>query len=162
VIVEKAVVDCLEINVSVVGYDMDLQASVAEQPINHDEFLSFADKYERGGKKSGMASASRRIPAPISQAVTAKVQDLAKRLFHLFDCSGVVRIDFFVNPTTEDIFVTELNTIPGSMSYYLWEASGVPYPALVDKLVEIARTKHDRRSAYTTTFSSSILASANA
>lgn len=158
VIVEKEVVDCIEVNVSVLGLEGETKASVPEQPIKQDEFLSFADKYERGGgKKSGMASATRRIPAPISSNLTEQLQQLAQRIFHVFDCSGVVRIDFFVNPSTEEIFVTELNTIPGSMSFYLWEASGLPYPQLVDRLVEIAEKRFAQKQVLTTSFETNIL-----
>lgn len=161
VIVEKEVTDCIEVNVSVLGMEGDTQASIPEQPLKKDEFLSFADKYERGGKKSGMASASRRIPAPISATLTKKVQDLAQQIFHIFDCSGVVRIDFFVNPSTEEVFVTELNTIPGSMSYYLWEASGIKYSDLIDRLVEIAEKRTQQKSKLITSFENNILQKAS-
>lgn len=157
ILVEKEVTDCIEVNVSVVGLEGEVQASVPEQPLKKDEFLSFADKYERGGKKSGMASASRRIPAPISQNLTDTLQRVAKHIFHIFDCSGVVRIDFFVNPSTEEILVTEINTIPGSMSYYLWEASGVKYPQLIDKLVDIAEKRFSQKQRLITTFETNIL-----
>lgn len=158
VIVEAEIKDCIEINVSALGIEGDVKASVPEQPIKVDEFLSYADKYERGGsKKSGMASANRRIPAPISASLTTKVQDLAKHLFHLFDCSGVVRIDFFVDPSEETIFVVELNTIPGSMSFYLWEASGMKYVQLIDELVAIALQQYERKDRLITSFESNIL-----
>lgn len=158
IIVEAEVKECIEVNVSVLGIEGNIRASVPEQPIKVDEFLSYADKYERGGgKKSGMASASRRIPAPISSSLTAQLQELAKRIFTIFDCSGVVRIDFFVDPSTEQIFVTELNTIPGSMSYYLWEASGVPYTQLIEELVQVALEKHARQAGLVTSFESNIL-----
>lgn len=158
ILVEAEVTDCIEVNVSVVGLDGKTQASVPEQPIKSEEFLSFADKYERGGgKKSGMASATRRIPAPISSSLTKKLQDKAQEIFHIMDCSGVVRIDFFVNPSTEQVFVTEVNTIPGSMSYYLWEATGVKYPELVDKLVEVAEEKFDRKKNLIQSFETNIL-----
>ncbi len=158
VVVEAEITDCIEINVSVLGLEGNVQASVPEQPIKTDEFLSYADKYERGGgKKSGMASATRRIPAPISSGLTIKLQNLAKQLFHLFDCNGVVRIDFFANPSTEEIFVVELNTIPGSMSFYLWEATGLSYPELIDKLVGIAQEKFARRQKLLRSFNSNIL-----
>lgn len=158
ILVEAEITDCIEINVSVLGLEGETKASVAEQPIKADEFLSYADKYERGGgKKSGMASASRRIPAPISSRLTEKLQQLAQHIFHILDCTGVIRIDFFVDPTEEKIYVIEPNTIPGSMSYYLWEASGLPYPQLIDRLVEIAQAKHTRKSQLTTSFESNIL-----
>lgn len=158
IIVEAEIKDCIEVNVSVLGVDGDVKASVPEQPIKADEFLSYADKYERGGgKKSGMASASRRIPAPISSTLTTKLQELAKKVFQIFDCSGVIRIDFFVDPSEESMYVVELNTIPGSMSFYLWEASGLPYPQLIDRLVEIAQTKFAHRKDKIKSFESNIL-----
>lgn len=155
ILVEKEVTNCIEINVSVLGDQHAAQASVAEQPIKADEFLSFVDKYQRGGgKKSGMASATRRIPAPISNHTLELVQAEALQLFKIFDCSGVVRIDFFVNPVTSEIFLTELNTIPGSMSFYLWEATQLTYPQLIDRLVEIAlkqkTTTKDKLRAFET------------
>ena len=158
IIVETEVKDCIEVNVSVIGVHGDVKASVPEQPIKADEFLSYADKYERGGgKKSGMASASRRIPAPISSSLTQKLQAEAKKLFVLFDCSGVVRIDFFVDPSEEIVYVTELNTIPGSMSFYLWEATGLPYTQMINELVQIAQTKYAEKSKLITSFDSNIL-----
>lgn len=158
VLVESEVTDCIEVNVSVLGDKKTAQASVPEQPLKQDELLSFADKYERGGgKKTGMASANRRIPAPISDALSTKLQDMALELFKLFGCTGVVRIDFFVNPSTEQIWVTEINTIPGSMSYYLWQASGLPYPQLIDRLIEIALSTFKDKADLVTTFETSIL-----
>jgi D-alanine-D-alanine ligase len=158
VLIEAAITECIEVNVSVLGYEGHYQTSVPEQPLSKDEFLSFADKYERGGgKKSGMASATRRIPAPISNSLTQKLQDLAKKVAHTLDCSGVIRIDFFVNPSTEEMFVIEPNTIPGSMSFYLWEATGIKYPALIDSLVEIAEAVYAEQQQLTTTFTSQIL-----
>ncbi len=157
ILIEEEVKDCIEINVSVLGGET-IEASVTEQPIKSEEFLSFADKYEKGGgKKQGMASATRRIPAPISNALGEKVKDLAKKLFRLFDCSGVVRIDFFVDPSEERIYVTELNTIPGSMSFYLWEATGVTYPQLVDRLVEIAEEQFAQKEKLIRSFETNIL-----
>lgn len=157
VIIEEEVKDCIEVNVSVLGGNT-IEASATEQPIKADEFLSFADKYEKGGgKKQGMASSNRRIPAPISSSLNEKVQELAKKLFRMFDCYGVVRIDFFVDPSEETIYVTELNTIPGSMSFYLWEASGLPYPQLVDRLVAIAEEKFAEKNKLVKSFETNIL-----
>ncbi|MBU1967288.1 D-alanine--D-alanine ligase [Patescibacteria group bacterium] len=157
ILVEAEIKDCIEVNVSVLGGDK-IEVSITEQPIKTDQFLSFTDKYEKGGgKKSGMASANRRIPAPISANLTTKVQKLAKKIFRIFDCTGVVRIDFFVDPSEETIYVTELNTIPGSMSCYLWAASGINYPQLVDRLVEIAQERFDKKKKLIQSFESNIL-----
>jgi D-alanine-D-alanine ligase len=157
IIVESGITDCIEVNVSVLGYPGKAKASVTEQPISQDEFLSYADKYERGNsKKTGMASANRRIPAPISAQTTQKIQALALKVFSILGCSGVVRIDFFVNPSTEEMFVIEPNTIPGSMSFYLWEATDLPYPALIDELIEIAYTRRDQHAHLTHSYESNI------
>jgi len=162
ILVEKEVTDCIEINVSVLGDQNSAAASVAEQPIKADEFLSFVDKYQRGGgKKSGMASATRRIPAPISNLTLQLVQAEALQLFKIFDCSGVVRIDFFVNPTTNEIFLTELNTIPGSMSFYLWEATQLSYPELIDRLVAIALAQKTVAKDKLKAFETNLLLTAN-
>lgn len=161
ILVEAEVKDCIEINVSVLGDQNTAVASVAEQPMHADEFLSFADKYQRGGgKKSGMASATRRIPAPISNQTLAILQTAALKVFKIFDCSGVVRIDFFANPSTNEIFLTELNTIPGSMSFYLWEATSLPYPKLVDRLVEIALNRASARKNKLRSFETNLLQTA--
>jgi len=158
ILVEAEITNCIEVNVSVLGWAGNISASVPEQPIKADEFLSYADKYERGGsKKTGMASASRRIPAPISSSLTTKLQDLAKKLFHIFDTSGVIRIDFFVDPSEETIYVIEPNTIPGSMSFYLWEATGLKYSELIDRLVAIAQQRLADKEKLTTSFESNIL-----
>ena len=158
VLIEQGITDCIEINVSVLGTTDQAETSVPEQPLNQDEFLSYADKYERGGgKKSGMASASRRIPAPISDQTTKKVQELAKKVFYTLGCSGLIRIDFFVNPSTDEMYVVEPNTIPGSMSYYLWDATNLPYPKLIDRLVEIAKARWQKSQSLTHSYESNIL-----
>ncbi|HAV15144.1 MAG TPA: D-alanine--D-alanine ligase [Candidatus Pacebacteria bacterium] len=157
VVVEEEAPDCIELNVSVLGFQ-DLKASVLEQPVKHDEILSYADKYQRGGgKKSGMASLDRRIPAPVSPTLSAKVQEAAKTAFTYCDCSGVVRIDFFANPTTEEFWINEINTIPGSMSFYLWQASGMPYSKLIDELVRVALERKKTQEGWTRSIATNIL-----
>lgn len=161
IIVEQGITDCIEVNVSVLGLPGDVTTSVPEQPISQDEFLSYADKYERGGgKKSGMASASRRIPAPISAATTKLLQEQATRVFNVLGCSGVIRIDFFVDPSTNTWYVIEPNTIPGSMSFYLWEATNLPYTKLIDRLVEIALKREQQQTHLVQSYSSNILKNA--
>ncbi len=144
ILVEQGIEGMKEINVSVLGYD-EYTASTPEEPIASGELLSYADKYEGGAKKTGgMASLKRRIPAPIPMSLTKQIQDAAVMACRQCDISGVVRIDFMVNVGTGEYWLNEINTIPGSMSFYLWEASGVTYPVLIDRLVEIA---HKRQSA---------------
>ncbi len=157
VLVEQALTDVMEINVSVLGFG-EFKASIPEQPVASGEILSYADKYEGGGKKTGgMASLKRRIPAPIPQSLTQKLQMAAVEIAKICDCSGVIRIDFFVNPETDEIWVGELNTIPGSMSFYLWEASGVSYSELINRLVEIALARKKVQGGYTRSINTAII-----
>jgi D-alanine-D-alanine ligase len=93
-----------------------------------------------------MASLDRIIPAELSDERTQAIQDLAVRIFQLFDCAGVARIDFMIDEATGEVFFNEINTIPGSFSFYLWEPSGVPFDDLVHRLIEIARRRHREKN----------------
>ena len=157
-IYEKEVDDCIEVNISVKGNQEKIQVSSSEQPIKSDELLSFDDKYTKGGgKKSGMVSASRRIPAPISGTTEKKLQTIAKQIFQILNLEGIVRIDFFVNPSTSDYYVIEINTIPGSLSYYLWEYEKVKFSDLIDSLISIAENKSKKDKHKTTIFPNNLL-----
>lgn len=158
ILMEKEVIDCIEVNVSVLGTAENCHASVPEQPIKSADFLSFADKYEKGGgKKSGMASLSRRIPAPISDQHTKMLQDISMRVFRIFNLSGVVRIDYFINPSSGEYYLIEINSIPGSMSFYLWQASGMSYSELIDKLVDIAQKEFAQKENLIHSFDTNII-----
>ena len=105
------------------------------------EILSYADKYLGGGKtkvSQGMESTVREIPARLPQTATDFIRKCAVDTFKALACDGVARIDFMIDEATGKIYVNEINTIPGSLSYYLWEASNVPFPMLVDRLVDLA------------------------
>ncbi|MEP7167582.1 MAG: D-alanine--D-alanine ligase family protein [Candidatus Woesebacteria bacterium] len=157
VLVEQGLEGMKEINISVLGFE-EFQASVPEEPIASGELLSYADKYEGGGKKTGgMASLKRRIPAPIPMSLTKKMQDAAIAAARQCDVSGVVRIDFLANVGTGEFWLNELNTIPGSMSFYLWEASGVPYQELINRLVEIAFKRQADRQNNITSIATTII-----
>jgi len=156
ILVEKAVEGAVDINCSVLGYDDDLRTSVCEQPVSWEEFLSYEDKYMRGGKAQGMKGASRRIPAPISAELTKQIQDYAARAFTAIDAAGVARVDFLMTPD-EQVYVNEINTLPGSLSFYLWEATDLPFSRLLDRLIEIALARHEARQQTTFSFDSSLL-----
>ena len=104
-----------------------------------------------------MASLTRRIPAPIAPELTTEIQRLAVEAFKAIDCAGLARIDFLVDPVSGRIAVNEINTMPGSLSFYLWEPSGVPFPALVDRLIELALERHRERQHTTYSFDSALL-----
>lgn len=167
VIVERGLESPIEVNCSVLGFGMDVQASVCEMPVRWEEFLTFEEKYLQGdasakgdGTKSGsgMASLKRQIPAPIGDAKTYRIQSLSKEIFRMLDCKGVVRIDYMIDG--EDVYVGEINTIPGSLAFYLWEPMGISYPMLIDKMVELAFVAHAEKNKAVFAFDSSLLAQA--
>jgi D-alanine-D-alanine ligase len=92
-----------------------------------------------------MASLDRVIPAPIPVELTQRVQSVAMRAFRAIGAAGTSRIDFLFQPRTGELYLNEINSIPGSLAFYLWEATGIPFDELVDKLVTIALQRHDVR-----------------
>ncbi|GIV59359.1 MAG: D-alanine--D-alanine ligase [Rhodothermaceae bacterium] len=159
VIVERAVTRLREVNCSVLGDPDEAVPSVLEEPVTRQELLTFQEKYMRGeggggkgtprrrgakqgGGPGGMASLDRIIPAPLSDEQTRLMQELAVRVFRLFECAGVARIDFLLDVETGQVFFNEINTIPGSFSFYLWEPSGVSFEVLTHRLIELALKRH--------------------
>jgi len=177
VVVEEAVEELREINCSVLGDAHEATPSVLEEPVpsTEDEVLTFRDKYMRedgegakegggGGAKSGesapegMAAQDRIVPADLSDERTEEIQEMAVRIFHRFECAGVVRIDFMIDESTGQLYFNEINTIPGSFSFYLWEPSGVSFDELVDRLVAIARRRHREQNGRVQTYDVNLLA----
>lgn len=142
VLVEPAVTALREINCSVVGDIEEAEASECEEPLNATTILSYEDKYignsSKNSESQGMASLARQIPANISAEMRAYVRELAVKTFKALGCNGVVRIDFLYDTAADKIYVNEINTIPGSLSFYLWEPMGIPYEKLIDRLVELS------------------------
>ncbi|MFH1243950.1 MAG: D-alanine--D-alanine ligase family protein [bacterium] len=157
IVVEEGITGAREINISIMGNaGHELQCSVCEEVFHKDsEFLAFNDKYLSGGKSKGMASTDRVIPAQIDKKISNQIQTTAKLIFNLFDCAGLVRLDFLVKG--KDIYCLEINTIPGSLSFYLWDKSGYPYPKLLDHLIQLALDKHEETKQLQTDFASPIL-----
>lgn len=157
-LVEPAVDGGAEINCAVIGRPgVAPRASVCEQPLAAEGFLSFEDKYMAGAKGSGMKGAQRLIPAPISEDLTEQVRDLARRAFTAFGCAGVARVDFLVD-ADQQVYVNELNTIPGSFSFYLWEPAGLPFVDLMDELLDLALAEQREKRRTTTVFDTNLLA----
>ena len=161
ILVEKAVENPVEINCAVMGTE-EPTASVCEQPVTQANFLSFDDKYiHQEEASSGMAGADRKIPAPISDEVSLYIQELAARTFQVLDGAGVARIDFLVD-VDENVYVNEINTIPGSYSYYLWRHHGIEFPELVSELIDLAFTVHTQKNSLTYTYTTNLLSQADA
>ncbi len=148
ILIEPAVTKGIEINCSVMGLGDQYEASPLEQPVSWDEFLSYEDKYLRGSE--GMKSAERQVPAPISAALTRRIQETSIAAFKAVDGRGIARIDYLVRPDQNELFLNEINTMPGSLAFYLWREDGVTSTDLVQKLVQLARAAHaeKRRNTY--------------
>jgi D-alanine-D-alanine ligase len=153
-LIEAAQDDIVEINCSVLGRGQDLHVSVCEQPVAAG-VLSYADKYlAKGGAKgaaaTGMKGARRLIPAPLPERLTQRIQDAAATAFHAIGAEGVTRVDFLVRPERDWFVVNELNTVPGSLSFYLWEPAGIPFHELLTRIIEMAleRREEKRRTSF--------------
>jgi len=141
IIVEHLLADMQEINCSVLGDCNDYRTSVLEEPIKSADFLTYEEKYCGGGSKDGVKGMQRslkRIPAELPDDVTRRIRFLAGETFRVLNCHGVSRVDVMIDRTDGQIYVNEINTIPGSLSFYLWEASGLKFDKLMDTLVELA------------------------
>ena len=171
VLIENAVENLKEINCSVLGDIYSAETSVCEEPVGGDEILSYSDKYLSGGSKdsklgakaggskgsSGMADLKRKLPAEISKELEEKVRHYAKKAFQALGCAGVTRVDFLYNTVTEELYVNELNTIPGSLSFYLWEATGKDFATLLDDLVKLAFKREREQGELNFSFDTNIL-----
>ncbi len=172
VLVETAVQNLKEINCSVLGDYEDAEASECEEPVSSDKILTFAEKYigdgsakgakgAKGGVKSsgskGMATLKRKIPADITAQQRDTIRDLAVRAFKCLGCGGVSRIDFMMDTATGNIWLNEINTIPGSLSFYLWEPVGVKYTELLDRMISLALKRERESENITYTFDSNVL-----
>lgn len=170
-LLEPALEDFFEINCAVLG--PPTRASVCERPTPASDVLSFEEKYMKGGAKGGaakgakgaksggsesqgMASFDREVPAQISDQETAHIRGLAVQAFEALGAAGVVRVDFLVDRASGEIYLNEVNTVPGSFSFYLWEATGLPFDRLMDELIEIADARYRARKATTFTFQKSL------
>ena len=164
ILAEPAQDGSIEVNCSVLGWGDDVQASVCEQPVSRGT-LSYADKYlsgakTKGGSKApagGMKNSQRIIPAPLSDELTGRIQETAKASFRAIGAAGVTRVDFLVSPEHDSFVVNELNTLPGSLSFYLWEASGMRFDALLTKLIDMAMERHREQQATTSSIDTWLL-----
>lgn len=139
IIVEHMVENLKEINCSVLGDCDKYLTSVCEEPIKSGDILSYEDKYMGGTKGAkGMQASQKRIPADLPEAMSERIRFLAGETFRVLSCHGVSRVDVIVDADTNDIYVNEINTIPGSLSFYLWEATGIRFDELMDRLVKLA------------------------
>ena len=160
VLVEKGLDHPVELNCSVLGYDGEAEASPIEMPLNSTDFLDFREKYLADGGSKGMASLHRVLPAPIDDGLKDEIQEMSRRIFRMMDCKGVVRIDYMFDRESGKTYITEINTIPGSLAFYLWEYAGVGYGKLIDRMIGYAEKAHADKNRSSYAYTSDILKSA--
>lgn len=159
IIVEHMVDNLHEVNCSVLGDADEYITSVCEEPIKSGEILSYTDKYMGGTKGTkGMQASQKRIPADLPEDITKRIQFLAGETFRVLSCHGVSRVDVIMDCDNGEIYVNEINTIPGSLSFYLWEASGIPFDKLMERLVKLAVKRKREQSKKTVSYDQNIFA----
>ena len=164
IVVEEVVENLIEVNCSVLGNYEYQQTSEIEEVISADEFLTYRDKYlgnSKGGKSKGMVSTNRKIPASIDDEMRKEVRDLAKQAFKVLNSAGVCRIDFLIDKKKNKVYINEINTIPGSLSFYLWEPVGKNYTTLLDDLISLAVKDYKRKTKMIYSFETNILQNYN-
>ncbi len=168
IVVEKAVTKIKEVNCSVLGDIESATASECEQPISSDEILSYKDKYlsssssknttNTSSKTGGtMESLSRKLPADISDEMREKIRTMAVDTFKVLGCNGVARIDFIIDEEDDKVYVNEINTIPGSLSFYLWKAVGMDYTTLLEKMIQLSLKRKREQEDIVFSFETNIL-----
>ncbi|MCQ2521818.1 MAG: D-alanine--D-alanine ligase [Lachnospiraceae bacterium] len=163
ILVEHAILNLREINCAVLGDENEAIASECEEPFHSKDILSYEDKYmsNGGGKKTGgskgMAGVSRQIPANITPEKREEIRQMAVKSFKKLGCHGVARIDFMIDEDNGNLYFNEINTIPGSLSFYLWEPVGVPYAQLLDRMIQLSLKRVREEEGITFSFDSNIL-----
>ncbi len=157
VLVESAVVGAVEINCAVLGNDT-IRPSVLEQPVTYEQFLNFDAKYLHGS--GGMKSQERIIPAPLDAALSAQIRQTAVDAFRAVGGQGTARIDFLLKDET--VYVNEINTMPGSLAFYLWAAENMSPAQVCDELIRLALEAHKEKRKTTYNYKSRLIAQASA
>ena len=161
ILVEECVQNLVEVNISVLGNYRKQKLSVIEEVGSKNDLLTYEDKYIGGGKtkgaSKGMASAKRIIPARISDDLANEVRDIAIKAYRSLNSSGVVRIDFLIDKKNNKVYANEINSIPGSLSFYLWNKTNLEYPELLDEVLNIAVKDYKDKKNKVHSFDSNIL-----
>lgn len=162
ILVEELVANLKEVNISVLGTYDNYELSVIEEVMSDSELLTYQDKYISGGKKKGgpskgMLSTARKIPADLTAKMKKEVEEVAAKGFKSLSLAGNVRIDFLIDSKAKKIYINEVNTIPGSLAFYLWAPKDKDYPELLDDMINIAVKEYKKKTAKTYSFETNIL-----
>ena len=169
IVVEEVVENLKEVNIAVMGNYEHQKVSEIEEVLSANKFLTYSDKYIGGGKgkvkgakscktsSKGMASANRKLPAELDKEVREQVEDIAVRAFKALGSSGNSRIDFLIDEKTNKVYINEINSIPGSLAFYLWDAKDMNFSSLLDNMIQIGIKDYKKRTSKTHSFESNIL-----
>ena len=170
ILVEEVVENLKEVNVAVMGNYERQKVSEIEEVLSANRFLTYADKYIGDGKgklkgakvpmkgsSKGMASANRKLPADLPDKMRKEVEEVAVEAFKALGSSGNARIDFLINEETNKVYINEINSIPGSLAFYLWEAKGVDFSSVLDEMINIGVKDYKKRVSKTHSFETNIL-----
>ena len=169
IVVEEVVRNLKEVNIAVMGNYEHQKVSEIEEVLSCNKFLTFTDKYIGGGKgklkgakgsvktSKGMASANRKLPADISKDLRSQVEEIAVKAFKTLGTSGNSRIDFLIDEKNNKVYVNEINSIPGSLAFYLWDAKDIDFTSVLDEMINIGIKDFKKRTSKTHSFDSNIL-----
>ena len=160
ILIEHAITNLREINCAVLGDELEAIPSECEEPLHTGDILDYADKYgnrSKTGSSEGMASVSRILPAKLEPEQRDKIRNLAVRAFGALGCNGVARMDFMIDEDNGNIYFNEINTIPGSLAFYLWEPVGISYSELINRLIDLAMRRKRSEDRLTFSFETNIL-----
>ncbi len=158
VIIEETVPNLMEVNCAIIGNaGGELIASLPEQPLYGQSFQTFEEKYLTKGGTIKKGEKKNNIPALLPDNVLKQIQELAKKAYQILECSGISRVDFLVNTGTMKIYINEINTLPGTLQFHLWEASGISRTELVDKLITFALNRFETRKNFLYIFDSHLI-----
>lgn len=170
ILVEEVVQNLKEVNIAVMGNYEHQKVSEIEEVLSANKFLTYADKYIGDGKgklkgvkapvkgaSKGMASANRKLPAELPEKVRKEVEEVAREAFRALGSSGNSRIDFLVDEKTNKVYINEINSIPGSLAFYLWEAKEIDFSTVLDEMINIGVKDYKKRVSKTHSFETNIL-----
>lgn len=155
VLVEKYIENVKEYNISILGDISNYQVSEIEEISKHD-FLSYEDKYLSNNKNKGMASLNRIIPASIDKKLKQNIINTAIKVSEILNTCLCVRLDFLYDEENNQLYFNEINNIPGSLAFYLWEKSDISFTSLIEKIIEIGLKKEYYKSQLNLTYSHNI------
>lgn len=164
IVVEEKVQNLTEVNISVLGNYENQKLSEIEEVMTDNSLLTYEDKYVGGGKKTGskgMASASRKIPADIDNKLKEEVEMVALKAYRAVGLSGVTRIDFLIDKKKKNVYINEINSCPGSLAFYLWEAKDKNFTSLLDEMINIAIKNYKKEQGKVRSFNTNILSGFN-